>query len=128
MTFSVLGETIKSIGSIHDNHYEDRQWDIDCKPAGYTMGISTWSPYANDYDGSMNFECNEGSVVTGMSSIHDNYYEDRRYQLMCSYLNNWKRGSCAWTSYTTYDASFVELTPTGKFLVGMKSQHNNYYE
>ena len=129
MSLYVLGETFKSIGSIHSNYYEDRKWAIDCKPADdYTMGPPTWSYYVNDFDGDMNFECTEGTVITGMSSYHDNHYEDRRYKFSCSYLNDWKRGSCHWTSYTDYDASWVELTPTGKFLVGMKSHHDNHYE
>ena len=68
MTFSVLGETIKSIESVHDNYYEDRKWNADCKPADYTMGLTIWSSYVNDYDGYMDFEWTEGSVITEMSS------------------------------------------------------------
>ena len=104
---------------MRDNYYEDWKWNADRKPAGYSMALTILSSYVNDYDGYMDFQCTEGKVITGISAIHDNCTNSRRYKVSCSYLNNCKRGSCLWISYTTYDACWNELTPTGKFLVGM---------
>ena len=104
-----------------------------CQPIAYPysvygMGPSVWTYYVNDWDGPMDFQCHQGNVITGIGGFHDNRHEDRRYQFRCTYVKNWNRGPCYWTAYTPYDAGWNENTPSGKYLVGVKSEHDNSKE
>ena len=33
-------------------------------------GYSVWTYYVNDFDGVMNFECQDGNIVTGIGAYH----------------------------------------------------------
>lgn len=63
------------MSSRHNNNYEDRRWSFECKSNLVNRGASTWTPYVNDWDGSMNFFCDDGNVITGkivvISTVHD---------------------------------------------------------
>merc|ERR1712121_102154 len=79
------GEHIKQIKSIHNNHREDRLWEAIC---GKLPGIKAdrsckWSGYVNGFDETIAFTCPAGTVMTGMSSYHDNRREDRRFNFYC---------------------------------------------
>merc|ERR1712212_1394394 len=79
------GEHIKQIKSMHSNSKEDRLWEAICaKMPGVKVDKSCrWSGYVNGWDEMLAFTCPSGTVMTGMSSYHDNGREDRRFQFYC---------------------------------------------
>ena len=85
------------------------------------MGSSKWTFYINDFDGVMNFECQDGNIVTGIGGYHSNCHEDRRFKFRCIFLKNKRRGRCRWTAaYTNWDALWSKDTPAGCYLTGAK--------
>jgi hypothetical protein len=77
-------EAMTGIQSHHSNHKEDRRFKLKCtKISGAVIHSSPWAPWANNYDGELKFKCEEGLVVTGMQSTHDNHFEDRRFKFRC---------------------------------------------
>lgn len=62
---SHLEKVIESIGSVHNNHYEDRVYSIECKYTCLKLGASQWSGYVNNFDKSFTYNCPENYVVTG---------------------------------------------------------------
>ena len=118
---------IIELRSVHSNHYQDRKWKVICENIAHPyyasyMGLFVWSYYVNDLGKQMDFQCPQGNVITGIGSAHNNRPHDRRYKFRCTYVANWKRGNCQWSLYTTLDAAWNRHTPSGKFLVGVKSE------
>ena len=131
--FYPIGKVISELKSVHSNRKEDRRWEVICQNIAYPyyasyMGLSVWSFYVNDGDNPMDFQCQQGNVITGMGGFHDNFHEDRRYKFRCTYVAHWTRSNCFWSSYTAFDAAWSQHTPSGKFLVGVKSEHDNSKE
>ncbi|XP_016299501.1 hemagglutinin/amebocyte aggregation factor-like [Sinocyclocheilus anshuiensis] len=121
------GQSISSIRSEHHNFYEDRRWDFDCKPTSKAVDCY-WSPYINNFDQTFTFECKPQYALAGMSSHHDNYYEDRMWRFYCC-ESKCISGNCQWTSYVNYFDEYIYWTvPPHSFLVGADSYHQNFQE
>ena len=120
---------VSELRSVHSNRRGDRKWQVLCQNIAYPyyvsyMGLSVWSYFVNDLDKPMDFQCQQGNVITGIYSIRNDKHADRRYKFKCTYVANWKRGNCQWSLYTTLDAAWNRNTPRGKFLVGVKSDRD----
>ena len=89
------------------------------------VGSSRWTFYVNDFGGTMNFECQDGNVVTGIGGYHSNYHEDRRFKFRCTHLLCKKRKTCSWSGYTTWNALWSRDTPSGNYITGVKSVYNS---
>lgn len=63
--------------SSHSAEKKDRLWGISCKAFEVTR-TCRWSPYVNEYWGSMNFKCADNEVIAGAYSKHSNIFEDRK--------------------------------------------------
>ncbi|XP_060608344.1 millepora cytotoxin-1-like isoform X2 [Ruditapes philippinarum] len=89
---SSQNEAIKSIYSTHNAYYEDRTFDIGCATVPYAEGsrycdstdiylhsceLTDWT---NSFDNVQSFYVPSGKVITGVVSIHSNYYMDRIYR------------------------------------------------
>lgn len=49
--FSIVcptGQAVSRIQSHHDNHYEDRQWNIECRPIGNFSDMCFWTGKFSD--------------------------------------------------------------------------------
>ena len=103
-------------------------WAVYCGVRLPSVGSSKWTFYVNDFDGFMNFECQDGNVVTGIGGYHSNYHEDRRFKFRCTYLISKRRKRCRWTPYTKLHALWSKDTPAGHYMTGVRSTHNNRYE
>ena len=69
--------------SWHSNNKEDRQFRFKCSQINYayTLDQCYWtSNYVNDWDGSLNFECNNNGLIRTAESVHSNSKEDRRWK------------------------------------------------
>ena len=55
------------------SHYRDRRWRfVCCRADGYITKSCEITSYTNTWEGLMNFQAREGSVITGVFSHHDN--------------------------------------------------------
>ena len=87
---------ITKIYSFHSNEHEDRRWQYSCRKFEGLMidaNSCSWSAWANNYDGLLNFECGDGraGVITGIQSQHSAIYRDRIFKFKCC---NWEYIGC----------------------------------
>ncbi|KAK6194603.1 hypothetical protein SNE40_000209 [Patella caerulea] len=124
------GQVLTKIVSQHNNYREDRQWDFQC---AYTAALTPkssckWTNKVNQYDKVMNFKCPKGGAITGLRSVHNNYYEDRIYDVKCCDVIKQPK-SCSLTGYVnTYDGKMNHVIKPCKYLHGIYSVHSNYHE
>lgn len=66
----------------------DRVWSFECGTIGkkFTTSCFDWTPELNEWDEPLMKICPGDGYVSGLSSVHDNGKEDRRY------ANNWLVG------------------------------------
>ncbi|KAL1257200.1 hypothetical protein QQF64_012745, partial [Cirrhinus molitorella] len=122
------GQSISSITSEHNNYYEDRIWNFGCQDTNCKTSQRLWTEYVNDFDQVLLFECPVQHVISGMSSYHSNYYEDRRWRFYCC-KTPCITTNCHWTSYVNnFDEYFHWTVPNQYTLVGVQSYHQNYEE
>ncbi|XP_060556340.1 uncharacterized protein LOC132717005 [Ruditapes philippinarum] len=94
---------ISHITSVHDNHREDRVFDMSC--ADFPIDVDglltscTWTEYVNDWDGLLAFECNDNMYINGLQSDHDNHSEDRRWKVKCCEMHEIHLAD--WTAFTS---------------------------
>lgn len=95
------------------------------------------TPYLNWWDESFSSNCPSNMFVSGIDSVHHNYYEDRRFKLTCSKYKSTSTGKQVtrkldldFTSgyVNWFDQPLSFTCPSGDFMVGMASYHDNYYE
>jgi hypothetical protein len=64
---------IAGVYSYHDNGREDRRWKFTCCAIPNRITISCrQTGYVNYWDAPMDFEADQGEVITGVYSYHDN--------------------------------------------------------
>ena len=67
---------VAGVRSVHDNHHEDRVWEFYCcKTTQHSLKRCGLSGFQNDYDGPLSFPIRDGSVISGVYSVHDNHKE-----------------------------------------------------
>ncbi|KAK6986887.1 dermatopontin [Biomphalaria glabrata] len=83
--------------------------------------------YVNDWDKPFNFNCPTGQILSFVSSINDNYYEDRRWELFCRTVGYTK--DCVKSDYVnTFDNPVTFTCPGDSVITGIESYHDNHYE
>jgi len=125
------GYVIHHMTSVHSNWREDRQFTITCGREPKLPRFNEkdkWSGYVNDYNGVFTYQCPGKSIITGIKSVHSNWYEDRKFSFRCTTVPSYvKFGRCLWTSYVnTYDHK-MDFTPD-YYLKGVSSIHRNHYQ
>eukprot|EP01084_Bolivina_argentea_P133154 234982_1 len=86
-TFGNAG--IIGMQSEHDNHNEDRIFNIECGilPPDQKMENCVWDnnfgEYSNTYDNLLDFECPNNGVIRSIHSEHDNDKNDRIFKFEC---------------------------------------------
>jgi len=116
--------------SYHDNHREDRRWQVkygsasgvSCSPGG----LSNWQ---NDFDQPLSFTCPSQQVLNGFNSYHDNHREDRRWEFRCCVISGAQLKNAAWTGYlNSWDNALDYRCPSTKVMNGVYSYHDNNRE
>ncbi|XP_005099798.1 hemagglutinin/amebocyte aggregation factor [Aplysia californica] len=129
-----VGKYLQTIESIHSNYHEDRVFNFGCESlkdthAEETMKDCVWGPYANDMDGILEFQCPGDKIISGLSSYHDNHYEDRRYKFYCCNPGNLVPYDCKFTSFiNSYDNLLTYRVPDRSVIRGVNSVHDNSHE
>jgi len=73
---------ITGMESEHDNGKEDRRWSYKCCAAqGSCYHDCHFTPFINDFDDPMDYTVQDGYLIAGVESEHDNGKEDRRWRL-----------------------------------------------
>lgn len=83
----------------------------------------------NEFDLLLAYTCPEGSVVTGIESYHNNFYEDRRFKFQCCELDEAEFNECYMSEFTNkYDEKFAYTVPAGYVIRGAYSAHKDVVE
>jgi len=119
------------IHSIHNNDTEDRKFKLrECNIDREWEGEQT--TYRNRWDDEFLFQCDIDKVITGLLSLHDNYFEDRRWNVRCTHFKNTivDENSCEGIDIprNEYDLLLDYTCPLGKVLHKFGGVHNNYFE
>uniref|UniRef100_A0A673GB32 Uncharacterized protein n=1 Tax=Sinocyclocheilus rhinocerous TaxID=307959 RepID=A0A673GB32_9TELE len=106
--------------------HEDRRWEFGCQATFGQSAECYWTNYVNDFDQALLFECPAEHVMTGTSSYHNDYFEDRRWRFYCC-RSPCVTKDCHWTSYVnSFDEYFTWTVPSRNILVGAQSYHQNH--
>jgi len=87
---------------------------------------SSYSFWANEWDGPLNFECKRGEAIQNIFSIHDNGREDRLWNYRCT-ASPVITSTCAWTSghVNYWDEPLLYACPGNGVITGFQSHHSN---
>ena len=121
------GNPINWIKSEHHNGAEDRRWEFGCRYVRNThFSRCRWSGYVNNWHGPFTYQCPHKWFVAGMSGIHSNDYEDRRFKFYCCKRSRRQRlHGCFYTQRTTYDNYFSIRFPHHDVMRGVISDYRN---
>ncbi|XP_022295541.2 hemagglutinin/amebocyte aggregation factor-like [Crassostrea virginica] len=123
---------IYQIVSTHNNKKEDRRFDFNCRPVHDVAGpvSCSLSGYVNNFDAPVLYTCPNGGYLNGVSSVHDNKKEDRRYRFRCcTPRSGYYHKNCKWTGYVNnWDETFNYFVPSGYVIRGVNSIHDNKKE
>jgi len=125
-------EAISGFRSTHNNHKEDRRWDIQCCSVSNALLESMgFTGYLNNWDGVLDFTCDDDEVLIGVYSVHDNRKEDRRWKAECARLNN--PGDyiieSSWTGWeNSWDNDLEVDGGVNGMITGLYSVHDNRRE
>ncbi|KAK3599150.1 hypothetical protein CHS0354_016413 [Potamilus streckersoni] len=77
---------IEGIRSIYKDYYGDRRWSFYCcYNDDYTISRCKTTDQLNKYQGRLNYRFQDGYVLRGVSSVHNNNYKDRIFTFeVCS--------------------------------------------
>ena len=111
--------------------YEDRQFEfyscpgmLYCHPRELNRAVPV-----TPYDKPWSRECPANYVVNTIKSKNNDYYEDRAWSMYCMDSIGVTTSDCAWSGYVNgYDQDFTYWCPHKGAIVGIRSEHHNYYE
>ncbi|XP_031550729.1 hemagglutinin/amebocyte aggregation factor-like [Actinia tenebrosa] len=124
------GQAMTEFRSMYSNCHWDRVFRFKCKKNIVAKGRCHWSHYVNNFDDPIAFKCPLSGFITGISSKHDNHYEDRRFRFRCCKDHRYHRHHCTSNSDYVNDwkQPFNFKAPKNHFLVGAFSYHINSQE
>ncbi|XP_046335123.2 hemagglutinin/amebocyte aggregation factor-like [Haliotis rufescens] len=81
ISFRCYNGVITGVGSYHNSYYEDRRFSFNCCSLYRKRLVRCgWTGFVNNWNKDLNFRMPEGHFLKGVSSIHNNRYEDRRWK------------------------------------------------
>ncbi|KAJ7371443.1 hypothetical protein OS493_025913 [Desmophyllum pertusum] len=122
------GHPIKSLYSYWLDCRRDRVWSFECGNVGnawYWMSCDGWTTELNEWDGPLFKLCENNGFVSGISSVHDNGKEDRRFKIKCCRSDSHKTCDCSVEVLNNFQAVLDYTIPEGKVLTGLYSIHRN---
>jgi len=126
------GERIVRFSSHHDNHREDRRWELECSkitgPVEVDEVISVTD--TNGWDAAQEWNgVYSNSYLVGVASVHNNHHEDRRYTFVTARSNNYFLTKCSrWRKLNNFDGPFYLRLGSNDVIAAVKSHHNNRRE
>ena len=118
---------IWTILSRWDADHQDRIWRFNCRESNSELKdldncyfLYSWRNWFEDRY--LDYQCHVGGAMTGMYSIHDDIYQDRRWNLKCCSMKNCIPNNCQWSSSTTAFAYMHYVVPQDFHLNGIKAE------
>ena len=74
------GQYISRFISKHNDGREDRRWSFECRD-GLVSDDCNMTDYVNDFEGKLSWDQGPIAIITGLYSIHDNDFEDRKWKI-----------------------------------------------
>jgi len=125
-------EVLVGVYSIHDNHREDRIWKARCAQLtkiGDFIITSTWTGEKNWWDKKLVMDGGVNGMITGLSSIHNNHSEDRRWKFFSGSAPGLGCSEQRWSGWiNAWDKSLYYVCPSNQVLHGIQSYHDNHRE
>ncbi|XP_073247433.1 hemagglutinin/amebocyte aggregation factor-like [Porites lutea] len=125
-------QSVRLWQSVHRNCKQDRIHYFECGygPIRYSERNCRWTNhYVNDYDGPVTFQCEYNGFITGVQSRYGGGARDRRFHFRCCHKPRYVAYNCKHTTYVNgWDAELKYRVPSGYFLTGAYSYHENRYE
>jgi len=121
---------ITGMHSVHNNWHNDRRFGFYTKAAkGFYCNPEGWTSYVNEFDKKFTFECPNDKLISGIYSVHDNYYDDRRFKFQCCRLSmQVATRADAWSGYkNAMDKGLDFQCDQSRALKGVSSQHANWH-
>jgi len=84
-----------------------------------------WTGYLNNMDRALSYSVGGKTYISGLSSYHNNGYEDRRFRVLRTTIGTTQYGG-RWSGWVNnMDAYFAYKCPNNHAMVGLMSYHNN---
>ena len=127
------GERIVKFRSAHNNHHEDREWDLGCQPIPeLTVRGEKWISITagNGWDAAQEWNgVDSNSFLVGFTSDHNNHHEDRTYSFFTARSDNFILQQCSgWKLLNDWDQLVDLQLGDEEVIAGVKSVHNNHHE
>lgn len=146
------GAVLQGFQSYHSNDREDRRWKTSCRFVDWigneqmkstttdswqncgtsdchheNMYYATAGDFLNEYDELVSFQFEAGEyALTGFSSVHSNFNQDRRYWFYVGRVINKTNIQCSWTGYVNgFDGPMDYNTLSSEWIAGVESRHSN---
>ena len=119
-------QALYRVQSYHSNRKEDRRWQFLCKSTvSRPFNHCYRTGYENFWHYPLMFQCRVNYVMTGVSSYHSNFLEDRRWRFKCCRANGYYTKKCGLTGFiNNWDAYMNHYARSGTVFVGAFSYHS----
>ncbi|KAH3890485.1 hemagglutinin/amebocyte aggregation factor-like [Dreissena polymorpha] len=125
---------VATVRSEHSNTHEDRRFLLTCRNVapGLHPNKGSWCKHSgnvNNYDQTVNYQCEGNGYISGMESVHNNGHEDRIWGYRCCWMRGISMDGCYSTGWTNeWDGVQNYRVRDGYAMVGVHSVHDNTRE
>ena len=120
------GRPISRVWGHHDNGKEDRIYCYSCDQTAPTASSCYTTGYVNNYNYAVAYQCSPNYYIAGVTSVHDNGYEDRRFSFQCCKNTGNCTTQCSLAGpENKFDGNMDYRVPQGYVVIGAFSWHSN---
>lgn len=119
---NTIPAAITEVESRFHTWYVDRQYKVTCSnfvdtPTAFNDCF--WSSQFN-YEKDFKFYCGNGYLLTAFKGIHNDQYEDRKWNFHCCRVTGYCVLNCEWSAKSGFRKEFHTVAPPGKFMQAVK--------
>ena len=120
------GYGVYRVKSEHDNHREDRRWELFCRRVVKRGRIHcSQTSYINNFRDTISYMCGKNSYMAGVYSYHYNAQEDRRWRITCCSAPSYITRDCYLTNYVNaLDHPMDYCVGTNEVITGVVSYYS----
>jgi len=129
------GEKVSKISSVHNNKKEDRKWTLTCsriEPEFNVPNVNTWYEETEwtEYDNLIRWNGKlENKFLVGMTSVHNNTREDRKFKFFTARSDDWYLTDCVYHQDINDWDRKLQITLGGDEVISyLSSYHSNKHE
>ncbi|XP_041805031.1 zinc metalloproteinase nas-33-like [Chelmon rostratus] len=118
------GQVVSSFASFYNKKKKDRLWRISCQ-AFNSSEECHWSPFVNNYQENIDFNCPDNELIAGVSSTHSKRKADRRWKFYCCSFSDFTTANCTTSAVVNTGGEYLSLSvPSSNFLTGVNSSYD----